>query len=73
MLVLGVGLRLGGHCPVVGAGGRLACWSWRCLLSSGPVGLCAAGDVVGGGSAGVAMVSLVMTLVRVPHVGFGFW
>ena len=32
----------------------------------------AAGDVVGGGTAGVAMVSLVMTLVKVPQVGFGF-
>ena len=32
----------------------------------------AAGDVVGWGIAGVAMVSLVMTLDRVPQVGFGF-
>ena len=32
----------------------------------------AAGDVVGGGAADVAMVSLMMTLVRVPQVGFGF-
>ena len=37
------------------------------LLAKGAVG-----DVVGGGAAGVAMVSLVMTLVRVPQVGLGF-
>ena len=29
----------------------------------------AAGDVIGGGAAGDAMVSLVMTLVRLPQVG----
>ena len=32
----------------------------------------AAGDVLGWGIPGVAMVSLVMTLDRVPQVGFGF-
>ena len=31
----------------------------------------AAGDVVGGATAGVAMVYLVMTFMRVPQVGFG--
>ena len=32
----------------------------------------AAGDVVGGGPAGGAMVSLVLTVVRVSQLGFGF-
>ena len=32
-----------------------------------------AGDVVGGGAAGDAMLSLVMTLLRVPQVGVWLW
>ena len=40
------------------------------LGGSAPIlSVAAAADVVGGGAAGDAMVSLVMTLVRVPQVG----
>ena len=58
MLILGVGPRAGGLWPVVGAVGWLACWSRRCSSSSGPVDdgwpFLAKGDIVGGGTAGVA-------------------
>ena len=72
MLILGVGQHAGSHLPVVRG------WPACPLVLSVFGGLSSflaegdAGDIAGGAAAGDALVSLVMTLVRVPQVGFGF-